>query len=62
MKTIKTFYCNLKENIKYKKIANFLTDTSSFKKTLFLSLLYVFLFYFPFTFMVVVLNKAVFFN
>lgn len=62
MKTIKTFYCNLKENIKYKKIANFLTDTSSFKKTLFLSLLYVFLFYFPFTFMVVVLNKAVFFQ
>lgn len=45
-----------------KILADFLTDTSTYKKTFLLSLLYVFLFYLPFTFITLVLNKVIFFQ
>jgi len=47
---------------KLTNIAHYLTDTSTYNKTFLLSLLYVFLFYFPFTFMTLILNKVVFFQ
>lgn len=52
----------LTENEYVHKIIHFFTDTSTFKKTLILSMFYVFLFYLPFTFMTLFLNKVVFFQ
>ncbi|QVK17400.1 YfhO family protein [Mycoplasmatota bacterium] len=51
-----------KINDKVNNAFKFFTDISSFKKTMFLSLLFVFLFYLPFTFITLFLNKVVFFQ
>ncbi len=50
------------ENELVKNIIHFLTDTSTFKKTIILAIFYVFLFYLPFTFITLFLNKVVFFQ
>src|SRR5690554_2495266 len=62
MKTLKLFYHKIKEKKQVKAITYFLTDTTTFKKTLLLSVLYVFFFYLPFTFMVLLLKNSVFFQ
>ena len=59
---INLFFCKIKKHHKIKTIIHYLTDTSTFKKTMLLSLFYVFLCYLPFTFMSLILNKAVFFQ
>lgn len=56
------YISKISENEKVNSTFNFLTDTSTFKKTMFLSLLFVFLFYLPFTFITLFLNKVVFFQ
>lgn len=59
---VQQFFNNLKKQQKYQTTIKYLSDTSTFKKTLKLGLLYVFLFYLPFTFLILVLNKTVFFQ
>ncbi len=53
---------SIKENEKVRQTTRFFTDTSSYKKTVLLSLLFVFIFYLPFTFITIFLNKVVFFQ
>lgn len=59
---VQQFFNRIKDHQNYQATIKYLTDTSTFKKTFKLSLLYVFLFYLPFTFMILVLNKSVFFQ
>ncbi len=61
-KKIKNIGTKIINNKDLRETADFLTDTSTFKKTLWLSLFYVFLFYLPFTFNFLFLNKVVFFQ
>ncbi len=57
-----TSFNRVKENQSVKDTINFFKDTTTFKKTLILSLVYVFLFYLPFTFITLFLKQVVFFQ
>jgi len=59
---LNTYFNEVKESKQVKGTIHFLTDTSTFKKTMILSLLFVFIFYLPFTFITLFLNKVVFFQ
>ncbi|MDF2699564.1 MAG: multidrug resistance protein [Haloplasmataceae bacterium] len=52
----------LKDNEKLMKLYNYLTDISTFRKTFKLALIYVFLFYLPYTILTLVFNRIVFFQ